>query len=43
MIQSSRMHDSTLLTFKSKIAAGHTPVLENTYISCSGSDIITML
>ena len=45
MIQSSRMQldDSSLLTFKFKMAAELTPVWENTYISCIGSDTIIML
>ena len=43
MIPSSRMHDNTLFTFKSKMAAGLTPVLEDSYISCSGADTIIVL
>ena len=43
MIPSSRMHDNTLFTFKSKMAAGLTPVLEDPYISCSGADTIIVL
>ena len=37
------MHDNTLLTYKSRMAAGLTPVWENTNIYCSDSDIIVML
>ena len=37
------MHESTVLTFKSKMAAGLTPVWENTYIVCTSSAIIIML
>ena len=43
MIPSSRMHDNTLITFKSKMAAGLTPVWENPYISRSGSDTFIIL
>ena len=43
MIPSSRIHDNTLFTFKSKMAAGLTPVRENTEISCSGSDTFIIL
>ena len=37
------MHDSTLIVFKSKMAAGLTPVRDNTYISYSGSNMTIML
>ena len=43
MIPSFRNHDNTLFTFKSKMAAGLTPVWEKYYISCSGSDTFIML
>ena len=43
MILSSRMHDNTLFTFKSKMAAGLTPVWEHPCISCSGGDTFIIL